>query len=275
MIAKVIAHAPTRDGALEALADALDGFHVEGPRHNGPFLAALITHPRFVAGRLSTGFIAEEFPEGFTGAALDEDRCERLAAVAAYLAAVSEDRTPAPKVLRAVVSAGGRDYPVACTSTDASARQFDIEIVNGTREAPRTLSVANSWAPGEPVYHGLVNGVPMNVQVKRIAGGFLLTHRGATLEAFVRSPRAAELAKLMPKKRAPDTSKYLLSPMPGLVVSIEVREGQEVKAGETLAIVEAMKMENVLKAERDGIVKKVAAKKGDTLGVDQIILEFK
>lgn len=275
MIAKVCTHAPTREAALDAMADALDAFYIEGIRHNASFLSALIAHPRMRAGRLSTGFIAEEFPEGFQGAMLDADQRERLVAVAAYLATRLTSRGPSTKPARAVVSLGGADYPVTCAPADSASRQFDIEITNGTREAPRTLAVANSWAPGAPVYHGLVNGYPMSVQIKHIAGGFSLTHRGGVVDALIRSARAAELAKLMPKKHPPDTSKYLLSPMPGLVVSIEVAEGQTVKAGETLAIVEAMKMENVLKAERDGIVEKIAAKKGDSLGVDQIILTFK
>ncbi len=273
LIAKLCTHAPTRERALEAMADALDGFTIEGVRHNTPFLSAVVTHPRFKAGRLSTGFIAEEFPEGFQGTVLDEDRREKLVAVAASLAAVVSGRAPAAKA-RVIVTLGDRDYRVTCTSPARGRRQFDIEIENGAQGGVRTLAVMDSWTPGEPVYRGLVNGEPLSVQTKRIAGGFSVCHRGAVLEALIRSPRAAELAKLMPKKRPPDTSKYLLSPMPGLVVSIDVEEGQEVKAGETLAVVEAMKMENVLKAERDGVVKTIAAKSGDTLGVDQIILEF-
>jgi propionyl-CoA carboxylase alpha chain len=273
LIAKLCTHAGTRERALEAMADALDGFTIEGVRHNAPFLSALVTHPRLKAGRLSTGFIAEEFPEGFQGAVLDEDRREKLVAVAAYLSAVLSGRGPAAKS-RAVVTLGERDYRLTCASPARGRRQFDIEIETDIEGGTRTLAVMDSWSPGEPVYRGLVNGAPLSVQVKRMASGFLLAHRGAAVQALIRSPRAAELAKLMPKKRPPDMSKYLLSPMPGLVVSIDVEEGQEVKAGETLAVVEAMKMENVLKAERDGVVKKIAAKKGDTLGVDQVILEF-
>jgi propionyl-CoA carboxylase alpha chain len=274
MIAKLCTHAATREEALEAMADALDGFVIEGIRHNAPFLSALMCHPRLRSGRLSTGFVSEEFPEGFHGAVLDEEQRERLVAVAAAAAIILGERRASAKAPHVVVSLGGRDYSLTYTHVDRRRREMEIAIAR-THEERRSVVLTSQWWPGEPVFHGIVDGKPMSVQIKRIVDGFLLSHRGATEEAFVRGPRAAELAKLMPKKRPPDTSKYLLSPMPGLVVSIEVKEGQEVKAGETLAIVEAMKMENVLKAERDGVVTKIAAKKGDTLGVDQVILEFK
>jgi propionyl-CoA carboxylase alpha chain len=278
MIAKLCTHGPSREDAIHAMADALDAFELDGIRHNIPFLNAIVTHPRFGSGKLSTGFIA---------AALEAGAREKLVGLAAYFTAVSDARahsisgTLDERAAKAawpsnwVVDFGGESYPVRCGNPFASSSLFDIEIGPFENGHPRkTVAVAMTWQPGSPLYQGAVNGDLMSVQLVRVSGGFRLTHRGATLTAFVRSPRAAEFARLMPEKKAADTSKSLLCPMPGLIVSIEVKEGDEVKAGQTLAVVEAMKMENVLKAERDVTVGKIKAKKGDTLAVDDVILEF-
>jgi len=287
MIAKLCTHGPSREDAIKAMADALDAFELEGIRHNIPFLNAIVTHPRFGSGKISTGFIAEEFKGGFQGASLDAAGREKLVGLAAYFTAVSDARahsisgTIDERAAKAawpsnwVVDVAGAQYTVRCGNPFASSSLFDVEIGPFENGHPqKTIAVAMTWQPGAPLYQGAVNGDPVSVQLTRVSGGYRLTHRGATYTALVRSPLAAAFARHMPEKKAADTSRFLLCPMPGLIVSIDVKEGDEVKAGQTLAVVEAMKMENVLKAERDVTVSKIKAKKGDTLAVDDVILEF-
>src|SRR5271169_6282884 len=249
MIAKLVTHAGKREQAIEAQADALDAFVIDGIRHNIPFLAALMAHPRWRAGKLSTGFIAEEFHDGFHPHAPDGERAKVLAAVAAAMDHVLGER-------KRRISG-----------------QMDGRSV--TRESQRAV-----WL-GETEYRlevkretGTINSEPVAVQVRSIPNGFALAYRGVEAKAFVYTEREAGYARLMPPKKLADTGKQVLCPMPGLVVSIAVKEGQEVKAGETVAVVEAMKMENVLRAEIDGTVKKINAKPGDSLAVDAVILEF-
>jgi len=277
MIAKLITHAPTRAAAIAAQQRALDAFAIDGIRHNIPFLSALMAHPRWQEGRLSTGFIAEEFPEGFEMPRPEGEVAIHLAAVAAAIDHLFNERKrrisgqlrsakPVRFERERVVMLGREAIPLTIDDRDGA---LVLAFSDG-----RTVAVASSWRPGEPVWQGRVDGKAIAVQVRPILNGVALAHAGTATEARVYTRREAELAALMPEKVAADTSKQLLCPMPGLVKAIAVAEGQEVKAGETLAIVEAMKMENVLKAERDGTVAKIHAKEGDSLAVDAVILEF-
>ena len=278
MIAKLVTHAPTRAAAIAAQSDALDAFVIDGIRHNIPFLAALMAHPRWQAGKLSTGFIAEEFPGGFHAAAPQGETAKVLAAVAAAI-----DHVLGERKRRISGQLGGK------TVTRESERavwlgeqeiRLTVKRENGVIEVAfhdgkaRAARVVSDWKPGVPVWNGTVDGHPATVQVRAIPNGFALSYRGVETRAYVYTEREAGYARLMPVRKAGDTGKQVVCPMPGLVVSIAVTEGQEVKAGETVAVVEAMKMENVLRAEIDGTVKKINAKPGDSLAVDAVILEF-
>jgi propionyl-CoA carboxylase alpha chain len=278
MIAKLVTHAPTRAAAIAAQSDALDAFVIDGIRHNIPFLAALMAHPRWQAGKLSTGFIAEEFPGGFHAGAPQGEIAKVLAAVAAAI-----DHVLGERKRRISGQLGGK------TVTRESERavwlgeeeiRLTVKRENGVIEVrfhdgkARASRVVSDWRPGAPVWNGTVDGHPATVQVRAIPNGFALSYRGVETRAYVYTEREAGYARLMPVRKAGDTGKQVVCPMPGLVVSIAVKEGQEVKAGETVAVVEAMKMENVLRAEIDGTVKKINSKPGDSLAVDAVILEF-
>jgi propionyl-CoA carboxylase alpha chain len=275
MIAKLCTHAPSRAGAVEAMAGALDEFRIEGISHNIPFLAAIMHSPRFREGRLSTGFIAEEFPDGFHGRTLDEWRAPRFVAAAVAARIMRAERASAISgtlngPLGAndsfVVNLGEQEYSVS------QARLHDGQLQLLIDGEPYEAKI--TWRIGEPAMRIVEGGVAHTIQFFRDRGGYRLLQGGTAILVTVRRPDAAELTALMLKKVAGDTSKFLLCPMPGLVVSVNVNEGQEVKTGETLAVVEAMKMENVLNAERDGTIKKINAHKGDSLAVDDVILEF-
>jgi propionyl-CoA carboxylase alpha subunit len=278
MIAKLVTHAPSRAAAIAAQSDALDAFVIDGIRHNVPFLAALMAHPRWQAGKLSTGFIAEEFPGGFHAAAPQGETAKVLAAVAAAI-----DHVLGERKRRISGQLGGK------TVTRESERavwlgeeeiRLTVKRENGAIAVrfesgrPRASLVLSDWKPGAPVWSGTVDSYPATVQVRAIPNGYALSYRGVETRAYVYTEREAGYARLMPVRKASDTGKQVVCPMPGLVVSIAVKEGQEVKAGETVAVVEAMKMENVLRAEIDGTVKKINAKPGDSLAVDAVILEF-
>jgi propionyl-CoA carboxylase alpha chain len=281
MIAKLVTHAPTRAKAVDAQAKALDAFAIDGIRHNIPFLSALMQHKRWRDGKLSTGFIAEEFPDGFHNPPPQGEVAVRMAVVAAAIDHLLNERK------RAISGQMATSRPVRfererVVLLDEARHELTLENGEGEliahlapgRGKSRTVAVASQWQPGEPVWHGSIDGEAIAVQVRPILNGVLLAHAGAFAPARVYTRREAELAALMPVKVASDTGKQLLCPMPGLVKSIAVALGQEVKTGEPLAIVEAMKMENVLRAERDGTVAKIHAKAGDSLAVDAVILEF-
>ncbi len=277
MIAKLVTHAPTRAQAITAQADALDAFAIEGFRHNITFLSALMQSARWREGRLSTAFLAEEFPDGFRPLAPDLETARVMAAVAAALDHVLGER-------KRRISGQGAGRAVT-REQRRTVRLGEREVLLDIKRQGEALAVefpdaaavllASAWRPGDPVWHGTLNGRPLAVQVRPALNGFDLLHRGVEIRAYVYTEREAAAARLMPAKRLADTGKAVRCPMPGLVVAIAVSEGQEVKAGETLAVIEAMKMENVLRAERDGVVEKVRAKKGDSLAVDAVILEFK
>ncbi len=264
MIAKLCTYGKDRLSAIDRMRRALDEFYVRGVSHNVPFLAALMAHPRFREGRLTTNFIAEEFKGGFTAAHLPPRDPAVLAAVAAVVERVRDERSGISLIDRVVML---NRAPVAFTVTG---KGDDFTVKAGDR----SIAIHTDWAPGDPLLHGTVDGTAVAVQVDAVGSGWRLIHEGGQADALVLTPRQAELYALMPVKAAPDTSKFLLSPMPGLLASVAVSEGQEVKAGEPLAVVEAMKMENVLKAVQDGTVKTLHAKAGDSLKVDQKIIEF-
>jgi propionyl-CoA carboxylase alpha chain len=281
MIAKLVTHAPSRAAAIEAQATALDSFYIDGIRHNIPFLSALMLHPRWREGNLSTGFIAEEFPKGFAVRVPEGEVARRLAAVAAAIDHVLGERKrqiSGQLTGRAVQRERRRAVWLDRNEIGLDvAREDDFITVrfvsaDGTLGLPHQL--VSPWVPGDPVWQGSIDGHPVAMQVRPIPNGFRLAHQGFEVAVNVFTESEATAARLMPVATAADTGKKLLCPMPGLVVSIAVTEGQEVKSGETLAVVEAMKMQNVLRAERDGTVKKIHAAAGATLAVDALILEF-
>jgi propionyl-CoA carboxylase alpha chain len=285
MIAKLVTHAPTRDAAISAQSNALDSFVIDGIRHNIPFLSALMQHPRWRAGKLSTGFIAEEFPEGFRAIAPTGETAEVIASVAAGIDHVLGERKrrisgqmtgrEVTRERRRSVRLGDAQNDVWLTlDVGREAEGIAVHHVSAGGDVGPARVLLSAWKPGEPVWSGFVHGQPVSVQVRPVANGFVLAHRGVEARAFVYTEAEARVAKLMPVKKPPDTGKVLLCPMPGLVRSIDVKAGQEVKAGETLAVVEAMKMENVLRAERDATVKAIKVKPGDSLAVDAVIMEF-
>ncbi len=276
MIAKLCTWAPTRAEAIEAMRDALDGFEVEGIGHNLPFLSAVMDHPKFVSGDMTTAFIAEEYPEGFEGVELPELALRRIAASAAAMHRVAEIRRTRVSGRMDnherhvgedwVVSLQGQSYPVRIAADhDGSTVRF----ADGSSHR-----VASDWTPGDQLAVINVDGEKLVLKVGKITQGFRIRSRGAELKVHVRSPRQAELAQLMPEKLPPDTSKLLLCPMPGLIVKVDVEVGQEVQEGQALCTVEAMKMENILRAERQGVVSKINAGAGDSLAVDDVIMEF-
>ncbi len=282
MIAKLITYAPKRIDAIDAMGRALDSFYIEGFRHNIPFLAVLMRNERWRKGDISTKFIAEEFPDGFHPPVPEGRVRDVLAAVAASMDHLSNNRRRMitqqmhgePVRFSAVrmvalgddlvrVSVEGRDYPMTVT--------FGGE---GTGEPERKIELTSSWWFGDSVWEGTIDDEQSAIQVRSILNGAQLTYQGVEAPVRVFTQREADYLSVMPVKEKPDISKFLLCPMPGLVVSLAVEEGQEVSAGETLCVVEAMKMENVLKAERDGTVSKIHAEPGDSLNVDAVILEF-
>jgi propionyl-CoA carboxylase alpha chain len=278
MIAKLVTHAPTRNAAIAAQSDALDSFVVDGIRHNIPFLAALMAHPRWQAGKLSTGFIAEEFPAGFHPHAPEGGPAEVIAAVAAAIDHVLGERKrriAGQLRSRNVTREGQRAVWLGEREIKLEVkRENDAIIVGFNHGKGAGRKLRSNWKPGDLVWHGTFDDRPVAVQIRTVPNGFALSYRGNEAKAFVYTEREAGYARLMPARKIADTGKQVLCPMPGLVVSIAVKEGQEVKAGETVAVVEAMKMENVLRAEIDGTVKKINAKPGDSLAVDAVILEF-
>ena len=276
MIAKLCTWAPTRADAIEEMRIALDRFELEGIGHNLPFLAAVIDHPKFTSGEMTTAFIAEEYPDGFQGVALPEGELRRIAASNAAMNRVAEIRRT--KISGRmdnherrvgddwVVSLQGENFEV---SIAADANGSTVTFADGA-----SLRVEGDWTPGMMLADMIVDGAPLVMKVGKITGGFRIRNRGADLQVHVRTPRQAALAEHMIEKVPPDTSKMLLCPMPGLIVKVDVEVGQEVQEGQALCTVEAMKMENILRAERKGTVSKINASAGDSLAVDDIIMEF-
>ena len=276
MIAKLCTWAPNREEAIEQMRIALDRFEVEGIGHNLPFLSAVMDHKKFVSGNITTAFIAEEFSEGFNGADLNNNKIKQLAACAAAMNRVAEIRRT--KVSGRmdnherrvgddwVVQIDGKVFPVFVSADTAGA---NVMFEDGT-----SIRVSGDWQPGKKLANMSANDNKLVIKINKLTGGFRMRTRGADLRVLVRTPRQAELSKYMREKLLPDTSKLLLCPMPGLIVKIDVEVGQEVQEGQPLCTVEAMKMENILRAERNGIVAKINSNVGDSLAVDDVILEF-
>jgi propionyl-CoA carboxylase alpha chain len=287
MIAKLIVHGRDRKEAIAKMREALNGFVVRGISSNIPFQAALLAHPKFIAGDFNTGFIAEHYAKGFHAQDVPHEDPDFLAALAAYVNrrtlqraagisgqlpghefTVEEDFVVVPQAAE-----GGQ------RSQAASVRDFQAQSGSSAVEtAGKVYEICSNWHMGGARIRGTVNGAPFTAQVERGAGknplAIRIVHNGARLDAVVLTPRAAELYALMPYKPPPDMSRYVLSPMPGLLVDVAVQPGQKVRAGERVAVIEAMKMENVLFAAADGVVGKVLAAKGESLTVDQPIVEF-
>lgn len=267
MIAKLVTWGSDRRAAITRMRSALDAFYIRGINHNINFLSAVMAHPRFRDGNITTNFIADEFPEGFAGRKLSDDEQLGLAAVAAFIEWRREvcHAMPISHGPERVVRIGQEEYAF---SVEPAERGIRVTSEQGT------LSVEGDWRPGRALFTGQLDGSAMTVQVDRRGPAVVLTYDGCVVEALVLRPRVAEMARMIPEKAPPDLSRYLLSPMPGLLVSVKVEAGQLIKAGEELAVVEAMKMENVLRAVSDGTVSKIHAQPGESLSVDQAIIEF-
>ena len=270
MIAKLITYAPTRIEAIDKQIEALDRFEIEGLGHNIDFLSAIMQHERFRAGNLSTGFIAEEYPEGFVGAPASPELLRSLSAIGAFAGTAMADRAR-----RIDGQLGGRlrppaDWVVRVAGIDhAVTISLDEVTVDG-----EAIDIALEYTPGDRLIEATVNGEPLSVRIAPVPGGFRLTCRGASHVARVLPAHVAPYAEHMIEKVPPDLSKYLICPMPGLLVALHVEAGDHVEAGQPLAVIEAMKMENILRAEKTGKVKSLNAAAGDSLAVDSIILEL-
>ncbi|MGV8954337.1 MAG: acetyl-CoA carboxylase biotin carboxylase subunit [Cypionkella sp.] len=276
MIAKLCTWGPTRDAAIAEMRTALDTFEVEGIGHNLPFVSAVMEHPRFQSGNITTAFIAEEYPDGFKGATLDTPTLNRVAAAAAAMNRVAEiRRTRISGTMDNHERRVGNDWVVTAQGIDHTVQiAADHQGSTVTFADGQSLRVTSNWTPGQTLARLMVDGAALVMKVGKISGGFRLRLRGTDLRVHVRTPRQADLAKLMLEKLPPDTSKFLLCPMPGLIAKIMVDVGDEVQEGQALATVEAMKMENILKAERHGTVKSIKTTAGSSLKVDEIIMEF-
>jgi propionyl-CoA carboxylase alpha chain len=276
MISKLASWAPTREAAIDGMAVALEEFHIEGPSQNLPFLSAVMDQPRFRSGQLSTGYIKDEFPDGFHGLPPTAWQLDALTAVACAMHRVQTRRNghavaglkpPKPRD-EWVVVIGEEKRPVRLSDAEGG---LLVEIPGEAR----TLKLESvDWKPGRPVFRGVLGGVAFAAEVSPAAEGFKIRHRAAQARVLVLTPTSAELHGRLPVKKAADTSRLVVSPMPGLVVSLDVAVGQEVKSGQTICIVEAMKMQNIIRAERDGTVKAVNAKAGDSVAADEVLVEF-
>jgi propionyl-CoA carboxylase alpha subunit len=305
MIAKLCTWGETRDIAVEAMRDALDSFELEGIGHNLPFLSAVMDHPRFRSGKITTAFIAEEYPDGFSGATLDAGSLRLVAATAAMAGWIADRRASfisgrmdqgrksAPDEMPMVVRIGADDFDIAIDE-DATRGFYDVEDLTSPQESdwgnPVWITFADeeesrayqiSWRPGDRLAKIFAEtdeeghwGEIAAMKIAPIPGGFRIRYRGADLKVSVLAPHVAKLAAMMPEKQPPDTSNLLLCPMPGLVVALHVEEGEAVQEGQALAMIEAMKMENVLRAEKAGIVAKIPVEVGASLAVDAVIMEF-
>ena len=275
MIAKLVTRGDTRGAAIERIGEALDGFCITGVSHNISFLSALLAKERFRSGAISTNFIAEEFPAGFTGSDLPASERSAVLAVAAVIGRrIAEHEAAISGQLPGHGARVGAEWVVCVVDERHTATVTPDGAAYRVIQDGATRQVAIEWQPGDPVSVVTVDGSALTVQISRRGTSLSLTRGGATMAVRVLAPRIAALLDLMPIKQPPDLSRFLLSPMPGLLVSLAVREGQEVKSGEALATVEAIKMENVLRAERDGTVAAIRAKVGASLAVDEVILEF-
>ena len=269
MISKLSTWGPDRIAAIDAMGRALENFHIEGLGQNIPFLAAVMDQERFRSGELSTSYIKDEFPEGFQGTAPDAFQKDLMTAVACAMHRAIAGRAAGGRLRDDwVVIGAGEHRPVLVTTTDHGLK---IDIL----DEGRAISLGQvDWRPGLPVFRGAIDGRAFACAVQPAAEGYLIRHRAATRRILVLSPRSAQLHDMLPPKKAADTSKLVISPMPGLVVSLDVEAGQSVRSGEQVAIIEAMKMQNIIRAERDGVVKAVLVASGASVAADEVLIEF-
>jgi propionyl-CoA carboxylase alpha chain len=276
MIAKLATWGPTRAEAVGAMAGALEDLHLEGLGHNSPFLSAVMDQPRFQEGRLSTGYIAEEFPDGFHGLAPSPRQLDLMTAAACAMQRIQARRNGRSHAVLAsrkprtewVVIIGALKRRVRLIEAEGG---LEVEF-DGEDRAVRLSKI--DWKPGQALFRGALEGEAFAAEVAPAAEGFRIRHRAAAAHVLVLSPASADLHERLPPKKAADTSRLVLSPMPGLVVAVEVETGQHVSAGQTLFIIEAMKMQNIIRAERDGVLKAVNAKAADSVSADDVLAEF-
>ena len=276
MIAKLCAWAPDRAGAVKGMARALEDFHVEGLGQNIPFLSAVMDQARFASGQLSTAYIADEFPDGFNGLPPSARQIDLMTAAAVWM-----HRTLAARARRIgngltsplvrdewVVMAGKQRRAVRISAADG------VQTIELPEEA-RSLRLENvRWTPGRALFKATLDGEDFTLTAAPRAEGFAMRHRAARLNVLVLTPLTADLHQRLPEKTPPDTSRIVVSPMPGLVVSMDVEAGEEVKEGQMICVVEAMKMQNIIRAERDGVIKLISAKAGDSVAADDVLAEF-
>ena len=290
MIAKLCTWGEDRGLAISTMKDALDTFELSGIGHNIPFLQAVYDHDRFERGDITTAFIADEYPEGFEGASVNNGHVRKIAAVCALMHDIAENRAAGisgslPNHERHVPDDWAVEVRVLESDTEVEPLHYSacihgddglrtIVMDDGTDKASIEMEVTTSWTPGQPLVRAFIDNCAFNFRIEQSAEGYCVWHRGCAYKVAVRTPRAAELAKLMPIKLAPDTSNMLLCPMPGVIVKLLVSEGDEVQDGQALAVVEAMKMENTLRAEKKAVIAKIHCEAGDNLAVDEVIMDF-
>ncbi len=277
MIAKLCAWAPDRAGAVLGMARALEDFHVEGLSQNIPFLSAVMDQPRFGSGELSTNYIVDEFPDGFHGLPPRDDQADIATAAAAWMHLTLARRArrignglTSPLTREDwVIMVGKRRCPVHTTETGG------VMTLTLQGDDERTLTLDDvRWRPGRALFKGRLNGRAFSVTVTPAAEGFVIRHRAARMSVLVLTPVSADLHQRLPEKTPPDTSRMVISPMPGLVVSMDVTVGEDVKEGQVVCVIEAMKMQNIIRAERDGVIKSIGAKTGDSVAADDVLAEF-
>jgi propionyl-CoA carboxylase alpha chain len=270
MIAKLISYGETREAAIDKQILALDQFEIQGLGHNIDFLSAIMQHPRFRSGDITTGFIAEEYPEGFHGAPTSIELARNLAAIAAFVATAESDRAR-----RVDGQLGDRLRPPSAWQVKIDDILYDVVLSGDDVSVDRTLvDLDMEYTPGDRLIDAEIGETPLAVKIAKTRTGFNLTARGASHQVRVLPAHVAPLAAYMIEKIPPDMSRFLLCPMPGLLVALHVEAGEKVEAGQPLAVVEAMKMENILRAEKSGVVKSLSAAAGDSLAVDAVILEM-
>ena len=276
MIAKLITYGKTRDDAVEVHEMALDRLHIEGIQDNAPFLQAVLGQERFRSGEITTGYIAEEFPDGFSGVEADENSTKLIVAAAAYIHGTFKSRAANISGRMDHVQPLREDWTVI---VDRTPIPVSLKMTQGEAEITlmafkEKVSFNTTWKPGQALMQGLIDDEPFALRFSDETEGYVFRYRGIKSNVLVATPRTAELYGLIPEKEAPDMSKLIVSPMPGLVVSMDVEVGQDVKSGEAVCIVEAMKMQNIIRAESDGTVKAVNAAGGDSVAADEILVEF-
>jgi propionyl-CoA carboxylase alpha chain len=267
MISKLSTWAKTRDGAIDTMGRALEDFHIEGLGQNIPFLAAVMDQPRFRSGKLSTNYIKDEFPEGFTGLPPTDEQRDLMGAVALSMHRTLLARAAPDQLRQDWIVVVGNDKRAVRVSGNGGGIVIESEGGKVHLEGVH-------WRPGQASFRASLDGRPFTAEVRPAAEGYRIRHRATTLHVLVLTPRSAELHERLPPRKAADTSKTVLSPMPGLVVTLDVAVGQQIRAGEAVAVIEAMKMQNIIRAERDGVVKAVNAAAGDSVAADEILVEF-